>query len=574
MAKVVEDIFGIDKVFSIPHYQRDYAWQASNFEDLWEDLEEAHRNTDGNQGHFLGTIVLAPNPQDSNILDIIDGQQRSTTLFLLRYALYIKAGILDDYKILFLKNNEPTLRVAPNNQDFFRKIIDKIGNKSIKTLGGEAQTQGQRNLFAVAEAITTQLDESIKGQKEAKEYLNTLNKMTMLELKETDSGKAIRLFQAVNDRGVKLGILDKLKSLLILHSNQYCGGALDQEINERFGELFKTIEKISNSDAASSLADKKFKEEAEKRLFYYHALRYPFIHYYEGADEAYLMIKRHIKEILEKEKHTLQEWLDDYSKDLLQFTQTFLNLIEKAKTDVELFKLIFVLKIKPLFYPALVRLEMNKVLDEECLRLIGQADIVFYKLDSTHEAKAYWLIYHTSSKEELKQQIIKESTAKDCITKHANLKEAVQKNIVRNAYVWKGFHYVFFTYHQKDISLNNCWSLLENGREELNITQEHIVPQNTAKNGMLEQYGFQNEDDLGNHINTFGNLLSLEKSLNSAAGDARLINKQEIYQKSKIQYNRSFANNDNFLSFGKAQIIERNEKILQWLTEDFFKDFI
>ena len=133
---------------------------------------------------------------------------------------------------------------------------------------------------------------------------------------------------------------------------------------------------------------------------------------------------------------------------------------------------------------------------------------------------------------------------------------------------------MFFTYHQKDISLSNCWSLLENGREEFSITQEHIVPQNTARNGMLEQYGFQNEDDLRNHINTFGNILSLEAPLNSAASDARLINKQEIYQKSKIQYNRNFANNDNFLSFGKAQIIERNEKILQWLTEDFFKDFI
>ena len=571
MAKVVEDIFGIDKVFSIPHYQRDYAWQASNFEDLWEDLEEAHRNTDGNQGHFLGTIVLAPNPQDSNILDIIDGQQRSTTLFLLRYALYIKAGILDDYKILFLKNNEPTLRVAPNNQDFFRKIIDKIGNKSIKTLGGEAQTQGQRNLFAVAEAITTQLDESIKGQKEAKEYLNTLNKMTMLELKETDSGKAIRLFQAVNDRGVKLSILDKLKSLLILHSNQYCGGALDQEINERFGELFKTIEKISNSDAASSLADKKFKEEAEKRLFYYHALRYPFIHYYEGADEAYLMIKRHIKEILEKEKHTLQEWLDDYSKDLLQFTQTFLNLIEKAKTDVELFKLIFVLKIKPLFYPALVRLEMNKVLDEECLRLIGQAEIVFYTLGSKNDSKAYKLSKSTQTKTDFKEQI--KADIPNCAMGDYKTLRGALKGYVKNSFGWDAFHYLFFTYHHDDIDMKFLVDYLKQQGKTFDINKEHIVPQNAIENNSLGQYGLS-EVDFENLVNSFGNLLSLEKSLNSKAGDKDLITKQKVYKDSGLPHARKLAYQKDFLSFGKAQIIERNEKILQWLTEDFFKDFI
>ncbi len=43
-------------------------------------------------------------------------------------------------------------------------------------------------------------------------------------LEEQDSGKAIRMFQTVNDRGIPLLILDKLKSLLILYSNKYCKG--------------------------------------------------------------------------------------------------------------------------------------------------------------------------------------------------------------------------------------------------------------------------------------------------------------------------------------------------------------
>lgn len=62
----VADVFGRDK-FSIPQYQRDYAWKRQNFVDLWEDLEEAIESKDS-QGHFLGTIVVAPNKENSQIM--------------------------------------------------------------------------------------------------------------------------------------------------------------------------------------------------------------------------------------------------------------------------------------------------------------------------------------------------------------------------------------------------------------------------------------------------------------------------------------------------------------------------
>lgn len=58
MQKKVWEIFN-GNVFSIPNYQRDYAWEERNLDDLWEDLLEAEKAENDEMGHFLGTIVVA-----------------------------------------------------------------------------------------------------------------------------------------------------------------------------------------------------------------------------------------------------------------------------------------------------------------------------------------------------------------------------------------------------------------------------------------------------------------------------------------------------------------------------------
>lgn len=97
--ETVAEVFSKDK-FSIPQYQRDYAWKRQNFVDLWEDLEEAIESKD-TQGHFLGTIVVAPNKENPQKFDIIDGQQRTTTIFMLLYALATKCDNKETLKTKF-----------------------------------------------------------------------------------------------------------------------------------------------------------------------------------------------------------------------------------------------------------------------------------------------------------------------------------------------------------------------------------------------------------------------------------------------------------------------------------------
>ncbi len=124
----------------------------------------------------------------------------------------------------------------------------------------DADTEGKQNLFEVLKAI---LDKVSKlNKEEVNERLEALLEMVLIRFEEPDPGIAIRTFQSVNDRGVPLLFLDKLKSLLIYYSNTFCDGkmGLDQFINDHFGEIFKIFAKIKKSNHISSVGDPNFDE--------------------------------------------------------------------------------------------------------------------------------------------------------------------------------------------------------------------------------------------------------------------------------------------------------------------------
>ncbi len=347
MQKKVRDVFN-NEIFSIPNYQRDYAWRRENLEDLWEDLLEAERAT-SDMGHFLGTIVVSKNPQ-SKIYEIIDGQQRATTLFMLRYVLNFKTENPQRNINYFLDDEDrPRLQLTERNKEFFKKILEEA-QKGVwnPTLENEAQTEGQRKMCEVLKSI---LDHTSNLDKEgAKTLLNTLDDMVLMWLEEKDSGRAIRVFQSVNDRGVPLLILDKLKALLILYSNKYCNGELDEVINQRFGEIFRNAATIAKHPASSSIADKDFTKATETRLFNYHALGQKGIgHYNHGAKEAYNNLKNKLKNMSKDNPQELKTWLEDYSRDLQEFVRAFLEIIKETECNIEAFKLFYVLKINPFF---------------------------------------------------------------------------------------------------------------------------------------------------------------------------------------------------------------------------------
>ena len=78
----IGELFGNkDALYQIPRYQRPYSWGDDQLEKLWDDLIEA-QNT-GEPNYFLGSVITAKPEEASNYLDVVDGQQRLTTLLIL-----------------------------------------------------------------------------------------------------------------------------------------------------------------------------------------------------------------------------------------------------------------------------------------------------------------------------------------------------------------------------------------------------------------------------------------------------------------------------------------------------------
>ncbi len=121
------------RIRHIPNYQRDYAWKDKNFKDLWEDLEEAIEYNKKGQGHFIGTMVVAKNEDNKKLYDIIDGQQRTTTIFMLLHVLANEQNEEDKQetrKYLYQKG-ELKLEVAPKNQSFFKALLEAAEKRNI-----------------------------------------------------------------------------------------------------------------------------------------------------------------------------------------------------------------------------------------------------------------------------------------------------------------------------------------------------------------------------------------------------------------------------------------------------------
>ncbi|BAW69929.1 putative uncharacterized protein [Helicobacter pylori] len=90
--------------------------------------------------------------------------------------------------------------------------------------------------------------------------------------------------------------------------------------------------------------------------------------------------------------------------------------------------------------------------------------------------------------------------------------------------------------------------------------KEHIIPiilLEQRSNNKIRDLGFEGKKDLEDYINTYGNFISLENSLNPKASDKDLYGKDEIYKESRIPFNRQF----NVKGFNKKALIARNDEM-------------
>ncbi|HEY53849.1 MAG TPA: DUF262 domain-containing protein, partial [Caldilineae bacterium] len=119
----------LDRIFHVPDYQRGYAWEKKQWDDLLQDLELLPKG----RNHFTGTIVLCPNSHFSSPfrdeegrlytnVDIIDGQQRLTTIVLLLLVVQAEMMQIPGLERLAVGIRELYLAVRDRNQQWQTKL--------------------------------------------------------------------------------------------------------------------------------------------------------------------------------------------------------------------------------------------------------------------------------------------------------------------------------------------------------------------------------------------------------------------------------------------------------------------
>lgn len=228
-----------DVRYSIPNYQRPYAWKKEQVEQLWYDILEAYQNNksapDSDLNYFLGSIVVV----GKNDYEVVDGQQRLTTLTILFYVLQdlAKKGEIDlsedqvSYISACLKDvhtKRQKLKTHIQNQvefeEMFKEQID-YSNKS-GFLAPKNAIEFKRLILDIKTA-NLNLEDFVN-------YL--LNNTKIIRISCTDVNSAIKLFSVLNARGMDLQLTDLIKADMMVALN-------DEEKRDEFNEVWKEIEK-------------------------------------------------------------------------------------------------------------------------------------------------------------------------------------------------------------------------------------------------------------------------------------------------------------------------------------------
>lgn len=226
-----------DALYQIPIYQRPYKWGDDEVDKLWEDIFESYQNHEPN--YFLGSIITAGSSNGGKYLDVVDGQQRLTTLIILMATirdLYPSINSIeceeDPFAIgldqiknaIMVSDKFGRLRLAThsNHGSDFEKYIIK-GNTSL--LKKPYKKDLRKDEAPLYKFINTSVEFRLRleelGLKECGNLVNYIfNHVKIIRIDCSDVGFAIKLFQVLNARGLDLTNSDLIKSYLIgkLHS--------------------------------------------------------------------------------------------------------------------------------------------------------------------------------------------------------------------------------------------------------------------------------------------------------------------------------------------------------------------
>lgn len=250
----IKDVFKM--WFSIPEYQRPYVWEEEQIQELLDDLTYAHTERPESE-YFLGSFVFQAKPAAPELgrkypeNDLLDGQQRMTTMLLLMAVIRDLSTDADvksscqEYIFQRAKKIEKIperVRIQFNIRDEAQDFIDRY----VKIEDGTTNEAALNSIIdKTADVTTKNMAKAIREMRKffadtpavcVDEFLSYMvNKVLMIYVSSEDMDDAFRLFTILNDRGIPLRNSDILKSLNL--------GALESDIDKhKYAKMWEEAE--------------------------------------------------------------------------------------------------------------------------------------------------------------------------------------------------------------------------------------------------------------------------------------------------------------------------------------------
>ncbi len=553
---------GQDIPFVIPEYQRPYSWSDDEiitlFEDLWEFSVE-RTQPDGAKNYFLGCVVSY---EENGERQIIDGQQRITSLFLLLRAVFSMLekddnqtdevkNFISKIKPALWKENEMTGKEDRSNILLRSEVVTDSGNEILRRIletgvaDAKAKDNYSKNYNKFIELYQGKAVTS--GMQLFHFVLALLNYSILLPITADDQETALTIFNTLNNRGLPLSDADIFKS--------YIYKKLDDAGKKDFIQKWKKLE----TDASKV-------DESIQSLFYYHMF---YLRAREKDDKSttpgvrkYYLDKNHNRltvEVMDDLAQSLRLWevvngrdsvegedwsqnmeirkvldcLSSYTNEFWKYPVSIFYMEHKSKPEFEEIFLKFLRKL----YVMLI----THYLETPTINAV-KSDILKLNVHIINNSHPAFFAGFEDKKPEGEDAINAEKQRTD------NLIIAPHKNMVRML--------LKLLAYQDDAQtelLPGYWEI------------EHIFPQTWDS-----KYYNLDEEEANAKLEHLGNKLPLEKKLNISASNNYFDKKKGKYKDSKIAICQNLGKS-GLEEWNLENITEYDLKVCKQIKEIFSK---
>lgn len=538
---------GKTKPFIIPEYQRPYAWEDEQIETLFNDLWEFTSNgggTENNSTYFLGSVVAYENENGEQ--EIIDGQQRITSLFLLLRAIYTKLresdeptkeakNFISQIEPAIWRTNKLTGEVDYSNILLESKVMNNEGNEVLKKIlefgetSSEAKDNYSKNYNKFLELYE---NASAKDPLKIYEFIYTLlNQAILLPITADSQDTALTIFSTLNDRGLPLSDSDIFKAKIY-------NGLDTKEEKKEFIDSWKELDEKAQ-----------YVYENIQQLFYYYMFYLralendvktttPGLRKYYAANKFKRLEN---KELLEDLRVILNIWVVVNNKENVEGESWSENNDIRKVLDIlssypnEFWK--YPVVIYYLKYRKDASFEVNflkflrKLVVELLTKYIISPTINAVKADIMKLNAA--ILLSNNPKFDFKEVDEKEFE-KRIENPHRNVVRMILKIIA---------------YDEQEELLPDKWEI------------EHILPQKWQANYFTDL----SDEMIKEKIENIGNKVPFEKRLNIVAGNGYFSKKKQAYQESKINITKELCNYGD--DWKVEDILKRNIRVTDKIEE-------